>query len=128
MSDNPMTILVVEPLKAPYVKEIDGSLAEMQKIVGGAIEGSYPFDDSAAIVCNQEGKLEELPPNRMLTSPDGIPYDIIHGTFFVAGLGAEDFESLTAEQVLRYREMFRLPDREITHKAHKKEKGDHHER
>ena len=30
MSDDPMRILVVEPTKDPYVKEIDGSLASMQ--------------------------------------------------------------------------------------------------
>ena len=32
MSDDPMRILVVEPTKDPYVKEIDGSLASMQAI------------------------------------------------------------------------------------------------
>lgn len=120
MSDK-MTILVVEPLKAPYVREIDGSLAEMQKIVGGAIEGTYPYDDSVAIICNQEGKLAGLPPNRLLTGPDGIPYDTIHGAFFVAGLGREDFCSLTDEQVCRYQEVFRLPDRGRQKKPHKRE-------
>ena len=40
MSDNPMRILVVEPTKDPYVKEIDGSLASMQAIVGGAFRPS----------------------------------------------------------------------------------------
>ena len=32
MSDNPMKILVVEPMKRPHVQEIDGSLASMQKL------------------------------------------------------------------------------------------------
>ena len=41
-----MKILVVEPLREPYVKEIDGSLESMQKIVGGLIQAIYPFDDS----------------------------------------------------------------------------------
>lgn len=36
MSDNPMRILVVEPTKDPYVKEIDGSLAS---IVGVSTHG-----------------------------------------------------------------------------------------
>lgn len=121
MSDKPMTILVVEPGKAPYVREIDGSLAEMRKIVGGAIEGTYPFDDPAAIVCNQEGKLAGLPPNRQLSGQDGIPYDTIHGTFFVAGLGTEDFCSLTDEQLQRYQEVFRLPDRNRQKKPNKRE-------
>ena len=38
MSDDPMRILVVEPTKEPYVKEIDGSLESMQAIVG-----PYPY-------------------------------------------------------------------------------------
>ena len=30
-----MKVLVVEPLRVPYEKEIDGSLASMQAVVGG---------------------------------------------------------------------------------------------
>lgn len=120
MSDK-MTILVVEPGKAPYPQEIDGSLAAMQRLVGGSIEGIYPYDDPVAIVCNQEGKLMELPPNRQLTDPDGVPYDTICGTFFVAGLGAEDFRSLTEEQIRHYQDVFRLPDRERPKKTRKRE-------
>lgn len=120
MSDK-MTILVVEPGKAPYTQEIDGSLAAMRKIVGGDIEGTYPYDDPVAIVCNQEGKLMGLPPNRQLADPDGVPYDTICGTFFVAGLGTEDFCSLTEEQIRRYQDVFRLPGRERPKKPHKRE-------
>lgn len=35
-----------------------------------------------------------------------MPYDIICGTFFVAGLGVEDFVSLTEEQIRRYKEHY----------------------
>ena len=45
MSDDPMRILVVEPTKDQYVKEIDGSLTSMQAIVGGFIQAVEPFDD-----------------------------------------------------------------------------------
>ena len=83
MSDNPMRILVVEPTKDPYVKEIDGSLASMQAIVGGFIQAVEPFDDpNVLLVCNEEAKLLGLPENRFLRNRNGIPYDIIHGTFF----------------------------------------------
>ena len=33
-----MKILVVEPEKEPYVKEIENELSDMQKVVGGLIE------------------------------------------------------------------------------------------
>lgn len=55
MSDDPMRILVVEPTKDPYVKEIDGSLASMQAIVGGFIQAVEPFDDhNVLLLCNEE--------------------------------------------------------------------------
>lgn len=47
-----MKVLKVEPLKAPYVKEIDDSLESLQHEVGGWIETVYPFEDEAVIVCN----------------------------------------------------------------------------
>ena len=33
-----MKILIVEPMKEPYEKEIQGTLEEMQAIVGGYIQ------------------------------------------------------------------------------------------
>ena len=47
-----MKILVIEPEKNPVVKEIDGELESMQKVVGGSIEAVYPFDDPVALVVN----------------------------------------------------------------------------
>lgn len=97
-----MKILVVEPMKTPTVQEIDGSLRSMQRIVGGDIEAVYPFDDPVAIVCHGEGKLLGLPMNRALTDDHGVPYDIVCGTFFVVGIGNEDFTSLTEQQIEKY--------------------------
>ena len=85
-----MKVLVVEPQKPCRVQEIN-SLADMQRIVGGDIEAVYPFQEPVALVCNSEGKLLGLPMNRPLLDEDRLPYDIICGTFFIAGLGQEDF-------------------------------------
>ena len=60
----------------------------------------------AALVCNAEGKLLGLPMNRPLLDEDRLPYDIICGTFFIAGLGQEDFVSLTDEQIQRYKSLY----------------------
>ena len=100
-----MKVLVVEPQKPCRVQEIDG-LAAMQRIVGGDIEAVYPFQEPVALVCNSEGKLLGLPMNRPLLDKDYLPYDIIRGTFFVAGLGQEDFISLTDEQIQRYKSLY----------------------
>lgn len=82
--DAKMKILVIEPLKEPYVKEIDGALESMQNIVGGLIQAIYPFDHpEIALVCNEEGKLNHLPLNRTLFDEEGNIVDIIAGTFFL---------------------------------------------
>ena len=52
-----LTVLVVEPMKEPYVKEIDPGLHALQAEVGGDIAASYPFDDPVGLVLNDEGKL-----------------------------------------------------------------------
>lgn len=101
-----MKILVVEPNKPPYSKEICGSLEEMQAIVGGYIQAIYPFDDPIALVCHEEGKLIGLPQNRLLCDRSGRTYDIIRGTFFLVGLGEEDFISLTDDEISEYSQYF----------------------
>ena len=102
-TDAKIKVLVVEPLKEPYVREISG-LKDMRAIVGGDIEAAYPFpDDNVAVVCNESGKIMGLPANRPIMDESGLlPTDIIQGTFFVAGIGEDDFISLSDEQTRRY--------------------------
>ena len=84
-----MRVLVVEPERRPEVKEIDDSLKEMQGIVGGYIQSIYPFEEPVALVCNDEGKLMDLPANRGLRDENGQIYDIVFGTFFLCGAPAD---------------------------------------
>ena len=96
-----MRVLVVEPETLPYEKEING-LEEMQATVGGFIDAIYPWEDRAAIVCNDEALLLDMPFNRSVEGG----YGGVFGTFFVCGLGEEDFCSLTPEQMKVYKEKF----------------------
>ena len=43
MQEEMMTVLVVEPMKAPYVKSIPNELEDLQQAVGGDIEMTYPI-------------------------------------------------------------------------------------
>lgn len=106
-----MRILVVEPEYKPEVREINDSLKEMQGIVGGLIQPIY-LDDSVVLICNDEGKLMNLPANRGLRDENGQMCDIIFGTFFLCGAPADSdhFTSLTPEQIERYRERFYTPE------------------
>ena len=101
-----MNVLVVEPGYLPYEKEIkDGAdhLEQMQAIVGGLIEPIYPYHEEVVIVCNEEGLINGLPFNRSV--PGG--YGGVFGTFFVCGLGEEDFCSLPPELMERFKKEFR---------------------
>ena len=106
-----MTVLVVEPMKEPYVKEIDSGLHSLQAEVGGDIGATYPYSDPVALVCNDEGKLIGLDLNRGLRDENGEIYDIVAGTFLVVGLGEEDFASLSPELIQKYTEQFKTPER-----------------
>ena len=107
-----MKVLLVEPNADPRIIEIDGSLAAMQSLVGGLIEAVYPFSDSVALICNDEGKLLGLPLNRALRDENGEIYDAIAGTFFICGAPAdsENFTSLMDEQVDYWLERFAKPE------------------
>ena len=96
-----MNVLVVEPGMAPYEKEVNG-LKEMQATVGGLITVIYPYEEQVAIVSNDESILEGMPFNRSVEGG----YGGIFGTFFVCGLGEEDFCSLSPEQMERFKEEF----------------------
>lgn len=108
-----MKLLLVEPNVEPRAVEIDGSLASMQSLVGGLIQAVYPFADPVALICNDEGKLIGLPQNRPLKHPEtGEIYDIVYGPFFLCSAPAdsENFESLSDEQIEKYRKIFALPN------------------
>ena len=127
-----MKVLVVRPMEMPEVQEIDHTLSAMQELVGGTIQAVYPFDDPVALVCNDEGKLLGLPWNRALTDDHGVPYDIVCGTFFVVGIGDENFTSLTEQQIEKYRKkyanemVFSVPVPSGNHKKQcNKEKNEH---
>lgn len=100
-----MKVLIVEPGQYPHKAEISGDLKSMQEIVGGLMQAVYPWEDRAALVCNDEGKLMGLPLNRSLED-----YDIIAGTFFICGLGKDDFTSLTENQIEHYKSKYRMPE------------------
>ena len=107
-----MQVVVVEPKKKPVVQDISSDLESMQKTVGGSIEAVYPFDEPVALICNEEGKLLNLPLNRALRDDEGNVYDIISGTFFLCAAPPDSdcFAGLTDQQVKTYLERFATPE------------------
>lgn len=107
-----MRVLIVEPERRPEVREIEASLKAMQEIVGGLIRPVYPFDEPVALICNDKGKMLNLPMNRGLRDKSGQIYDIVSGTFFLCGASADSdyFTSLTPEQIKLYEKQFHTPE------------------
>lgn len=105
-----MRVIVVEPFKAAYTKDIKGDLESMQELVGGYIEAVYPFENEVALVCDEEAKLSHKQANRALLDERGRLRDIICGTFFIAGLGEEDFTDVPDELVDKYMSMYEAHD------------------
>ncbi len=103
-------VLVVEPMKEPYTKTIDGGLKSLQREVSGHIEAVYPFDDLVAIIVNSDGKYQGLALNRGLYDGKGELCDIIAGTFLVIGVKGEDFVSLSDELAVKYLEKYKVPE------------------
>lgn len=105
-----MKVLVIEPGKAPVVREIGGNLKSMQAVVGGFIQAYYPWMEEVAVICNDEGKINGLPLNRPIFSERGELLDIIAGTFFVCGAPVDSgkFTDLPEDLIEHYTRMFRL--------------------
>ena len=95
--------LLVEPHKLPKEIETENTLDNLQSLVDGYIECVYlQNDNDVVLICNDEGKINNMPLNR------DIGYDIIAGPFFIVGNDYEnaDFKSLTDEQILKYKIRF----------------------
>lgn len=98
---NKIRILVVEPFKEPYQIKIEHTLKNLQKIVDGYIE-ILQLEHNVDIICNDEGKINKLPLNRF------VDYDIIAGTFIIAGYKDSETISLSKKQIKKYKEVFKL--------------------
>ena len=70
----------------------------------------YTLQKTTHYVCNEEGKLEQLPFNRGLRDESGNLYDYIAGNFMIVGLGDEDFTSLPPEYIEKYSQLFAQPE------------------
>ncbi|MEE0969506.1 MAG: DUF3846 domain-containing protein [Clostridia bacterium] len=110
MDNDKISVLVVEPEKKPYAKEISSGLSSLQHEVGGYIQAIYPYEEPVALICDEEAKLKGSELNRVLRDEDGQIYDVVAGTFLIVGLGEDDFTSLTPEHMKQFKEKFETPE------------------
>ena len=109
MKEKEIKVLMVEPGKAPKVTTIKNELESLQDAVSiGADERGLieiiTISEDACILCNEEGKLIGLEPNRRLGD------DILCGVFYVTGNGEEELASLSDELIEEYSKIFEKPE------------------
>lgn len=106
--ESKIKILVIRPNEEPVVEWLDNEEEDAaNKIVGGWMEVTR-YAQPDLLVCNEEGKLKELEPNRVIYR-DGELIDVVVGAFFICGIDDErNFASLTEEKIQYYKEVFAL--------------------
>ena len=110
MKEKIIKVLKVAPHSKPEKVVLNNTLEALQEAVSegadsvGLIE-IIPITDTASILCNEEGKLIGLEPNRR------IGYDVICGTFYVVGEDREgNLTSLSAKDMDYYMNRFAVPE------------------
>lgn len=98
-------MLVIEPHKAPYEAVIPDELESLKEAVGGYIEITYPFEDNAIVISNEESKLIGMDGNRRVND------QIYAGPMLIsADDGSGELADLADKQIAKYTEMFRYPE------------------
>lgn len=119
-----LKVLLVEENKLPKVIEIDNTLSSLQEVVKGYIEYTYMNGiEDATIICNEEGKINGMGPNR------DIGNDIVFGPFLIVGDDPNIGEnlSLTDNQINKFMEMFNEKSIERTYEKVNKIMNDNYE-
>lgn len=94
-----ISVLVKDPGKVPRHVHIENSLSNLQKTVGGYIETVTLMSD-AVIICNEEGRLMNLPHNCNVCGIDFV------GTIVICGVEGEEFADLPGD-FKNWKNMFR---------------------
>lgn len=100
-----MKALLVKCNEKPRKINIENNLEKLHELVGGYIE-CISIDKNVMLVCNDEGKVMDLPMNRYLVIDDEL-WDIIHGDFFLVGVNGEDFDDLDDGMAKKWSTIFK---------------------
>lgn len=80
-----MIVIKKEPGKEPVLTAIENTLPAFQEAVGGYIE-SVTMAEDFVVICNEEGRIRNLPYNcTLLRAVD------FYGTILVVGMQGEDY-------------------------------------
>lgn len=106
MKEKNIKVLKVAPCEIPVVQILENDLTALQNAV--SVDADYcslieviDLDERTCLICNEEGKLIGLEPNRRFGD------DILCGVFYVVGQDMRgNFISLSEKQIAQYSKMF----------------------
>ena len=110
MKEKTIKVLKVAPKMPPEVVKLDNNLRALQEAVSigsdyvGLIE-IIDIDENSCILCNEEGKIISLEPNRRFVG------DILCGVFYITGQDRHgNLCSLSEDSIKRFKELFAIPE------------------
>ena len=98
-----MRVIWVKVGEKPVVVNIPHQLEYMQELVGGLIEVVEPFSDEVVLVCNENGRNEDRPLNRIIDDQMDI-----RGDFFLCGQDAVGLSDMPEDKVDLYMAKFQV--------------------
>ncbi len=108
--EDKIKIIKCDVHKIATEKEIENSLDSLQREVKGYIE-VFTIAPDICLICNEEGKIRNMPINRSVRDENGKVIEVIAGDFIICGSNEEgDFRSLTQDELSKYKEMFKYPE------------------
>ncbi len=88
------------------IEKWEHSLDTVQQFLGGYLQ-AIRINNSVTMWMNEEGKMQQLPPNFLFVNKEGTPLDTIVGNVLIAGTNSEgDDVSLTDEEIEMLQEKF----------------------
>ena len=100
MKEEKIRVLALLPTEYAKMVTIDNTLEAMQQFVGGLMEADI------VLVCNDEGKLLQLPPNRWLWGGQDL---LVGPAFIAAGDEEGNLCSLSDAMLEKYTNLFKEP-------------------
>lgn len=85
-----MRVYIKEPGEILREAEIENTLEELQRIVGGYIEAVTFIPFRVVMIVNEEGKIHDLKPNFKMHGGD-----VICGTAIFCGVDGDNFADIT---------------------------------
>lgn len=104
-----MDVIYVEPGKPAQKTKICTELSDLQRVVDGYIE-ACEVGENIFVICNEDGKINGMTPNRALFDEKEDLCDVVFGPFFVCEGKGERFGSLSEEHLEQYYKRFYKPE------------------